>query len=150
MQRRDISIVWIHTLLTPSYAFEQFKAILEENTLILHCKTTCCYRTTLPSTPTTLEAPTTCRPSSNQDRFRVKKGRQTVFFTAVNPKHTHLHKQRDYDVTKPRIAVYKQNGKYTRISVLGQFESCSEEGIDVPSNEIYRDHPTQHSTSSVY
>ena len=26
------------------YTFEQFKAILEENTLILHCRTTCCYR----------------------------------------------------------------------------------------------------------
>ena len=44
----------------------------------------------------------------------IRKGRHTVLFTAVNPKHTHLHKQRDYDVTKPRIAVYKQNGKYTR------------------------------------
>ena len=41
----------------------------------------------------------------------IKKGRQTVFFTAVNPMHTHLHKQRDYDVMKPRIAVYKQNRK---------------------------------------
>ena len=25
--------------------------------------------------------------------------------------HTHLHKQRKYDVTKPRIALYKQNWK---------------------------------------
>ena len=41
----------------------------------------------------------------------IKKGRQTVFFTAVNPMHTHLHKQRNYDVTKPRVAVYKQNWK---------------------------------------
>ena len=39
----------------------------------------------------------------------IKKGRQTVFFTAVNPMFAHLHKQRDYDVTKPRDAVYKQN-----------------------------------------
>ena len=41
----------------------------------------------------------------------VKQRIQTVFFTAVNHKLAHLHKQRDYDVTKPRIAVYKQNWK---------------------------------------
>ena len=33
----------------------------------LHCKTTCCYRTTSPSTSTTLEAPTMCTRSFNQD-----------------------------------------------------------------------------------
>ena len=41
----------------------------------------------------------------------VKHRIQTVFFTAVNPKLAHLHKQRDYDVRKPRIAVHKQNWK---------------------------------------
>ena len=41
----------------------------------------------------------------------IKKKRQTVFFTAVNPMHAHLHKQREYDVTKPRIAVHKRNWK---------------------------------------
>ena len=41
----------------------------------------------------------------------IKKGRQTVFFTAVSPMSIHLHKQRDYDVTKPRIEVHKQNWK---------------------------------------
>ena len=32
-----------------------------------------------------------------------------MFFTAVNPMS--IHKQRDYDVTQPRFAVYKQNWK---------------------------------------
>ena len=41
----------------------------------------------------------------------VKKGSHRVFFTAVNPIPIHLHSQSDYDVTKPRIAVYKQNWK---------------------------------------
>ena len=41
----------------------------------------------------------------------VKKGRQTVFFTTKNPMFAHLHKQRDYDVRKPRTAVYKPNWK---------------------------------------
>ena len=34
-----------------------------------------------------------------------------LFFTAVKSMFANLHKQRDYDVTKPRIAVYKQNWK---------------------------------------
>ena len=76
---------------------------------------------------------------------------QTVFFTAVNPMFAHPHKQQDYDVTKPRIAVYKQNEKnISEYCVLGQFESCSEEGVDVLSNKIQRNHPSQHSPSSVY
>ena len=63
-------------------------ATLEENTSILHCKTTCYYRTTSPGTSTTLEAPTICSiiqsgliPGGKD----IKKGRQAVFFTAVNP-----------------------------------------------------------------
>ena len=51
---------------------------------------------------------------------------------------TYLHKERDYGVTKPRIAVYKKKSESTPDhSILGQFEGCSEEeGIDVLSNEI--------------
>ena len=47
----------------------------------------------------------------------IKKGRQTVFFTAVNPMLAHLHKQRDYDVTKPKISVYNQNRRVHQITV---------------------------------
>ena len=90
-------------------------SFLSRDSLIQHYKTTCCYQTTSPSTSTTLDAPTTCTPSSNQDWFRVEKmsskRRQTVFFTAVNPFFAHIHKQRDYDVTKPRSAAHKQNWK---------------------------------------
>ena len=71
--KRNYSIVWIHTLLIPSCTFEQFKATLERNTLILHSRTTCCYRATSPSTSTTLEAPTIRTRSFNQDWFRVAK-----------------------------------------------------------------------------
>ena len=48
----------------------------------------------------------------------VKRRRQTVFFTAVSPMFAHLHKPRDYDVTKPT-----KIGKYTRIQCT---ESISE------------------------
>ena len=65
--RRDVSFVWIHTLLIPSCTFEQFKAALEENTLILHCRTTCCYRATLPAHLTTCEISTIRTRSFNQD-----------------------------------------------------------------------------------
>ena len=40
-----------------------------------------------------------------------KKGRHAVFFTAVNPMLNGQHRERDYDVTKPRIAEYKHTWK---------------------------------------
>ena len=71
--RRDCSIVWMHTLLIPSFNFEQFKAILKVHISILHCKTTYCHRMTSPSTSTTLEAPTIRTRSFNRNWFRVAK-----------------------------------------------------------------------------
>ena len=41
----------------------------------------------------------------------VQKGRHAVFFTSVNPMFIDHCRERDYDVTKPRIAVYKHNWK---------------------------------------
>ena len=41
----------------------------------------------------------------------IKKGRRAVFFTAVNPTFIDHYRERDYDVTKPKIAVYKLNWK---------------------------------------
>ena len=41
----------------------------------------------------------------------ANKQRDTVFFTAVDPLKANLHEQREFDLTKPRIAVYKQKWK---------------------------------------
>ena len=41
----------------------------------------------------------------------VKKGRHSVFFTAKNPMFIDHSRERDYDLTQPRIAVYKHNWK---------------------------------------
>ena len=102
-------------MLMPSSTFEQSKATQEENTSILHCKTTCYYRATSPSTSTTLEAPTILHSLIQSGLIPggkdVKKGKHAMFFTAVNPMFIHLHKQWDYDETKTRIAVYKHNWK---------------------------------------
>ena len=57
-----------------SFTSEQFKATLEENTLIQNYKTTWCYQATSPSTSTTLEVPTTYIPSSCQVEKTSRKG----------------------------------------------------------------------------
>ena len=79
--------------------------------LILHCKTTYCYQTTSPSTTTMLGTLTTYTLSSSLGWFRVvksiKKERHAVFFTAANPMFVDQHKKAEYDLTNPRIAVYK-------------------------------------------
>ena len=54
----------------------------------------------------------------------VKKGRHVVFFTAVNPMFVDRHKEVEYDLTNPRIAVYNIIGKYTKIQLLVQSECC--------------------------
>ena len=41
----------------------------------------------------------------------VEKGRHAVFLTAVNRMNSDHVRERDYDLTKPRIAVYKNNWK---------------------------------------
>ena len=50
----------------------------------------------------------------------VKKGRHAVFFTAVNPMYIDHYREKDYDVTKPRIAVYKHNKKNTKTQCIGE------------------------------
>ena len=39
----------------------------------------------------------------------VKKGRHAVFFTAVCPMFVDQHEEVEFDLTKPRIAVYNNN-----------------------------------------
>ena len=41
----------------------------------------------------------------------AKRERQAVFFTAVDPMAVHLHEQREFDLSMPRIAFYKQQWK---------------------------------------
>ena len=62
-----------------------------------------------------------------------------------------------FEVTKERIrllrhdrSVLREQDRAVEHNALGQVESCSEERIDALSNEIQRDHPSQHSASSVY
>ena len=81
----------------------------------------------------------------------AKRGRQTVFFTAVNSMEICKHKQTEFHLTKPRIAIHRQKMESTsKHCVLGQSESCSEEGADVLPDQIERDHPLQHSSSVLY
>ena len=41
----------------------------------------------------------------------ASKERQTAFFTVVNPMAGDLHEQTEFDMTKPRVAIYKQTWK---------------------------------------
>ena len=69
----------------------------------------------------------------------VKKGRQTILVT--------VGLRRD---EAQNCSVQTKLENTPEHSVLDQLESCSDEGIDVLSNEISRDHPSSHSASSVY
>ena len=113
--RRDFSIAWILTQARLFSTFEQFKDILEEIKLIQHCKDNVLFPSGFAEYIYHVGSPHDMHSVIQSGLIPggkdVKKGRQTVFVTAMNLMFAHLHKQRDYDVTKPRIAVHKQNCK---------------------------------------
>ena len=77
--------------------------------------------------------------------------RQTVFFTAVNPMNKDHKDPHELDLTKPRLASYKQKWKKTPgYGVLGRHEICSKERIEVLPNKIERSHPLRYTPSLLY
>ena len=77
--------------------------------------------------------------------------RQTVFFTSVNPMHQNHKDPQELELTKPRLASYKQKvEKAPRYGVLGRHTGCSTERIEVLSNKIERHHPLRYTPSLLY
>ena len=77
--------------------------------------------------------------------------RQTVFFTTVNPMNKNHKDPQELDLTKPRLASYKQKWKMHQDTVyVGRFTACSTESIEVLSDAIERHHPLQHTPSLLY
>ena len=77
-----------------------------------------------------------------------KRDWQSVFFTAVNPMYTHQNQEEvQYDLDKPRIAVYKNIWRVHQHTVYwSTFETCSEKDVAVLSNTIQRNRSFQHFT----
>ena len=61
-QREGFNTAWTRTLPNISCISQQFRDIREVISLILHCKTMCCYRMTSPSTSTTSGTRMNCTP----------------------------------------------------------------------------------------
>ena len=79
------------------------------------------------------------------------KERQTVFFTTVNPMHKNHKDPQELDLTKPRLASYKQKWKRHKDTVyLGRCTACSTERIEVLSNKIERSHPLRYTHSLLF
>ena len=79
---------------------------------------------------------------------RSQRDRQSVFFTAVNPMYANQNLEEvQYDLDKPRIAVYKKNWRSRqKYCILVQFGTRSEKRIAVLSNTIQRNRSFQHFT----
>ena len=116
-------------------------------------RTMYCYQMTPPSTSTTSGTLTTCTPSSTVDWFReesVKRDRQSVFFTAVNPIDIQDPGEVQYDLDKPRIAVYKNTWRVHQNTVFWCNLKLSQRRIAVLSNTIPHNRSFQHLTCDVY
>ena len=124
--RRDSSIAWIDSLLVPSYIFEQFKATLEENTLILHSQD----NVLLPSDFAGLIYQRWKLPGYALDhsiwidsRWQRRQEMETCGICSLQP-WTQMfidhYREKDYDVTKPRIAACTNTiGRYTNTQCIG-------------------------------
>ena len=66
----------------------------------------------------------------------LNRDRQTVFFTAVNPMHKNDQDPKELDLTKPRLASYKQKWKRHQDTVFWVDIQQSTEKIEVPSNKM--------------
>ena len=82
----------------------------------------------------------------------LKRGRQSVFFTVVNPMDDDsCLEETPCDLTKPRIAPYKKTWKTSsKYGILVQFETCSRERIAILPNTVARIRPLQHTTSGLH
>ena len=62
-------------------------------------------------------------------RRDTHRGRQTVFFTAVDSTDEHLHRQVDCDVTKPIIGPYKKWKEYQNVVYWVQLSVAQQKGL---------------------
>ena len=71
-------------------------------------------------------------------RLKVsKKERQALFFTAVSPMCVDLHREFEYDLNNPRIAVYKNTWQFTKTQ-YHQSKESEEYGETVVGSNSYR------------
>ena len=110
-KRKCFSTAWTLFLPNVSCISEQSRDIQEVLSLILHCKTMYCYRTTSPSTSTTPgnanELHSIIESGLVPGGRSLKKDKQSVFFIAANPMDNNQDLEEvQYDLDKPGIAVY--------------------------------------------
>ena len=73
------------------------------------------------------------------------RNRQTVFFAAVNPMLKNPQDPKELDLTKPRLASYKQKWKVHQDTVYWvDFQLAQRKRIEVLTNKIERNHPLRY------
>ena len=81
----------------------------------------------------------------------LKRGRQAVFFTAVNPMEDgNSMGETPRDLTKPIISPYKDSCKRLQNIVLKQFEARSRERLAFLPNTVTCSRSPQHTTCSLH
>ena len=74
--------------------------------------------------------------------------RHTVFLTVVNPTNKNHKDPQEIDLTKPRLALYKQVEKAPGYGV--DIKPAQKKGFLVLSNKIERNHPQRYTPSLLY
>ena len=119
----------------------RFKDIQQKISLIRYCKTMYYYRRTteyIYHIGNAFEMHSIIKRGLIPGGKSLRRDRQSVFFTAVNPMDARQDlKEVEYDLDKPRIGPCKHTWKaHHNTNKLVQFEACSEKGIAILSNLI--------------
>ena len=97
------------------FTSELFQIMQDAIPLIPHFRTMCQFRTISSSTFIILDVQSVLHSITNSGLIaggqNSSRERQTVFFTAVNPMHKNHKDPKELDLTKPRLASYKQEWK---------------------------------------
>ena len=153
-KRKGFNIAWIQTFLTNCCTLEQFKDILEV-LLILHCKTLYCYQKVYRvhvSRRNGKELRSIVNNGLIPGGTSLKRDRQAVFFTIVNP----MDNQDGFgetlcDLSQARVAPYKNTWKrFQKTIFLVQFEARSTERTAILSNKVKLSFTLRHTACRVH
>ena len=147
--------MWIHTLLIPSCTLEQIRGhsggkhinpTLQDNVL-----SPSDYAEHIYHVGSSQDTHSIIQSGLIPGGKDVKKGRHAVFFTAENPMFLDHSRERNDDVTKPRIAVYKHNWKIHQNTVYWCYLRVAQsKGLQFYHTRSNADHPLQHFTCGVH
>ena len=138
-----------------SFIFELFKVIQDAIPLILHFRTMCQFRTIFFEYTYHIGCAVSLHSITNSGLIaggqNSSRERQTVFFTAVNPMDKEHRDPHELDLTKPRLASYKQQWRRHQDTVYWvDIQLVQRKGLKFYQTRCNANRPLRYTPSLLY